>query len=114
MVFKKLGKPLHYQEVARSIPGALTQTVHNELIRDQRFVLVGRGIYALREWGYLPGQVKDVIAKILRERGPLSQREIVKRVLKQRLVKENTILLNLSNKKHFLRNAQGKYQIREI
>lgn len=114
LTFKKIGRPLHFQEVAKSIEGALVQTVHNELIKDSRFVLVGRGIYALKEWGYESGQVKEVIAKILRENGPLTQAEILERVLKQRMVKENTVLLNLSNKKIFLRTSQGKYIIREI
>jgi len=114
LVFKKMQKPLHFNEVAKSIEGALTQTVHNELIKDPRFVLVGRGVYALKEWGYEPGQVKDVISRILKTAGPLTQSEILERVFKQRLVKESTILLNLANKKYFLRNPQGKYQIREI
>ena len=88
----------------------LPQTVHNELIRDPRFILVGRGIYALKEWGYLPGQVRDIIVNILKEnKKPLSKDEIVKKVLSQRLVKENTILLNLQNKDYFSKNSQGKY-----
>jgi hypothetical protein len=111
LVLKKLSKPLHFREVAKFIENALSQTVHNELIKDPRFVLVGRGIYALREWGYEPGQVKDVIIKILKENGPLTKKEILERVLKQRLVKENTILLNLNNKKYFLKDSQGKYKI---
>lgn len=114
LVFKKIGKPLHFNKVAKLIDGALIQTVHNELIKDPRFVLVGRGIYALKEWGYEPGQVKDIIAKILKEDGPLTQDEILKRVSKQRLVKENTILLNLSNKRNFLRDSQGRYKVLEI
>ena len=115
IVFKKIGKPLHFAEVARLIEGSLVQTVHNELIKDPRFVLVGRGIYALEEWGYFPGQVKDVILKILKEEGkPLTKEEILEKVRKQRLVKENTVFLNLSNKKHFLRNSQGKYEVKEI
>ena len=114
LVFKKIGKPLHFNEVAELIDGALVQTVHNELIKDPRFVLVGRGVYALKEWGYEPGQVKDVITKVLKENGPLTQSEILKRVLKQRLVKENTVLLNLSNKKKFLRDPRGKYKALEV
>ncbi len=114
LVFKKLGKPLHFNEIAKLIDGSLIQTVHNELIKDPRFVLVGRGIYALKEWGYESGQVKDVIARILKGNSPLTQSEILEKVLKQRLVKENTILLNLSNKKIFLRNSQGKYKVLEI
>ncbi len=113
LVFKKTQKPLHFNQVAEFIDGALPQTVHNELIRDERFVLVGRGIYALREWGYEPGQVKDVISKILKKAGkPLTKEEILQEVLQQRLVKENTVLLNLSNKKYFLRASQG-YTVRK-
>ena len=114
LVFKKAGEPLHFSKVADLIEGSLVQTVHNELIRDPRFVLIGRGIYALSEWGYCPGQVKDVISKVLKEEGPLTKEEILEKVLRQRLVKENTILLNLSNKKHFLRDSQGKYKVLEI
>jgi len=115
LAFKKIGKPLHFTEVTKQINGALTQTVHNELIRDERFVLVGRGIYALSEWGYAPGQVKDVISMVLKEsKKPLTKEEVLGQVLKQRMVKENTILLNLSNKDYFSKNTQGKYTVREI
>ena len=114
LVFKKLKKPLHFNEIAGMIDGALSQTVHNELIKDSRFVLIGRGIYALKEWGYESGQVKDVISRVLKESGPLTQGEILEKVLKQRLVKENTILLNLSNKKNFLKDSEGRYKVSEI
>ena len=115
LVFKKENKPLHFSQVAKSIgANALIQTVHNELIRDKRFVLVGRGIYALADWGYKPGTVKDVISNILVEsNNPLSQEEILKKVSEQRIVKANTVLLNLSNKQRFLRNSQGKYLLRD-
>lgn len=112
IVFKKMGKPLHFTEVAKLIMGSHLQTVHNELIRDHRFVLVGRGIYALEEWGYEPGEVKEVITKILTEKGPLNKEEIFKNVFKQRMVKESTILLNLSNRKYFLRDSKGKYNLK--
>ena len=113
LVFKKTKRPLHFNRVAELIDTALPQTVHNELIRDERFVLVGRGIYALREWGYESGQVKDIIFKILKKAGkPLTKEEILKKVLEQRLVKENTVLLNLGNKKYFLKASQG-YTVRK-
>ncbi len=113
LVFKKEKRPLHFREVANLIgPDALPQTVHNELIKDQRFVLVGRGLYALKEWGYEEGDVKDVISKILRKvKKPLSKKEILSRVLKQRMVKENTVLINLQNRKHFIRKDDGRYQL---
>lgn len=111
LVFKKEVRPLHFRDAAKLIgPDALPQTVHNELIKDQRFVLVGRGTYALKEWGYEEGDVKDVILKILRKvKKPLSKKEILEKVSKQRLVKETTIFLNLGNKKYFLKTPKGKY-----
>jgi hypothetical protein len=110
LVFKKEKKPLHFREVASAINSALPQTVHNELIKDQRFTLVGRGLYALKEWGYEQGYVKDVILRVLKTaQKPLTKEEILEKVLKQRLVKENTILLNLSNKKYFNRTPEGFY-----
>ena len=121
LVFKREGKPLHFTEVAKKIgelpfssQKAHVATVHNELIKDQRFVLVGRGLYALREWGYEPGLVKDIILKILKKvKKPLSKEEILKEVLKQRLVKENTVLLNLQDRNIFLKDEKGRYKIRE-
>ncbi|HEX5447847.1 MAG TPA: sigma factor-like helix-turn-helix DNA-binding protein, partial [Candidatus Saccharimonadales bacterium] len=96
-------KPMHFNEIAKAIKTSnlkrkdvTTQAIHNELIKDKRFVLIGRGIYALKEWGYEKGTVADVIAQVLSEAGePLHRDEIVKRVLKSRFVKETTILLNL-------------------
>lgn len=114
LVLKETQKPLHFNEVAGLIEQALPQTVHNELIKDPRFVLVGRGIYALREWGYERGYVKDVISKVLKEsQRPLSKEEILDQVLKQRLVKSNTVILNLSNKKYFSKTSDGNYTVRE-
>ncbi|MEK7658870.1 MAG: HTH domain-containing protein [Patescibacteria group bacterium] len=123
LVFKKHGKPLHFTEVALFIdklgynqPEKKTypQTVHNELIKDQRFVLVGRGTYALSEWGYFPGTIKDIIVKVLSEKKEaLHKDEIVKQVLSQRFVAKNTVLMNLNNKKHFDKDLNGNYFLRK-
>jgi len=122
LVFKREEKPLHFAKLASMIeklpfPGPRkvhTATVHNELIKDPRFVLVGRGLYALKEWGYQAGIVKDIIVKTLKDsKKPLSKEEILKKVLEQRFVKENTVVLNLQDKSYFLRNLQGKYTIKQ-
>lgn len=95
------GKPIHYgllaEEISRLGAKDVTrQSVHNELIKNSDFVLVGRGIYALSEWGYAPGIVEEVIAAILIEAGePLPKEIIVERVLERRIVKPSTIVLNL-------------------
>jgi predicted Zn-ribbon and HTH transcriptional regulator len=110
LVLKEIGKPLHFTEIAKFIEKANVHTVHNELIKDPKFVLIGRGIYALAEWGYEKGQVKDIILKIFKEeKRPLTKDEIVEKVLKQRMVKKSTILTNLSDKKYFLRDEEGRY-----
>ncbi len=112
LILKKAQKPLHFREVASIMEGgANPQTTHNELIKDLRFVLVGRGVYALKEWGYTPGEVKEVIANILKKEGALLKDEIIVRVEEQRIVKKNTIVQNLSNKKYFIRTPDGKYTV---
>lgn len=110
------GSPLHFTEVAKRITElfgkkAHVATAHNELIKDPRFVLVGRGLYALSEWGYVEGIVRDVIKKILKEHGALSKDDIIDRVLKERYVKPNTILVNLQDDDHFERNPDGTYRL---
>jgi len=114
LFMRKHGSPMHFREVAGGIQKTLSrnahhQTVHNELIKDNRFVLVGRGLYALTEWGYQPGIVRNVIQSILKKHGSLSREDLIKRVLKERHVKENTILINLQNKKYFHKMQDGKY-----
>lgn len=123
LVFKKENKPLHFTKVAVLIDSlnynlpnkkTLPQTVHNELIKDSRFVLVGRGMYALREWGYNPGTVKDVIVQIMGEhKQPLTKDALVNKVLSQRIVAKNTVLMNMNDKKYFSRDDKGKYILRK-
>lgn len=114
LVMRKHGEPMHFREVAEAITKTfnrktLAATTHNELIKDPRFVLVGRGRYALKEWGYKPGIVRDVIAEILKESGPMTKDEIVDAVLKERFLKRNTILVNLHNTKYFKKTKDGRY-----
>ncbi len=114
IVLRQEEKPLHFTQVASFINGAIPQTVHNELIKDPRFVLVGRGLYALKEWGYEPGTVRDVIYREIKgSRKPLPKEEVVQKVLSQRKVKPNTVLLNLQNKKYFIKTPDGRYNIRK-
>lgn len=121
VVLRDNGKPLHFSEIAGAIKqsdfkrkNVTTQAIHNELIKDKRFVLIGRGIYALSEWGYRKGTVSDIIADILKKEGaPLTRDEIVRRVLKHRQVKETTILLNLQSKPEFKRVAKATYTLAE-
>jgi hypothetical protein len=116
LAVKKHGSPLHFREVATLIEKmfdrkAHVATTHNELIKDARFVLVGRGMYALREWGYTQGVVRDVVRETLRKNGPLSKDQIIEKVLKERHVKPGTIVVNLQNQKYFKRGKDGKFSL---
>lgn len=114
-------QPMHFNEISQAIKASnfkrrdvTTQAIHNELIKDDRFVLIGRGIYALKEWGYKKGTVADIIVEVLKKSNePLHRDEIVKRVLKKRQVKETTILLNLQGKQQFKRVAKATYALAE-
>ncbi len=116
IILKKVGRPMHFMEIANSIKEAgfdhknvTVQAVHNELIRYPQFVLVGRGLYALREWGYEPGTVADVIENILKQKGALSKKQIIEEVSKQRTVKVGTISLNLQKMPYFVRVGRAVY-----
>lgn len=120
LVLKHGGQPMHFREIATKIneanfdgKKAHAATIHNELILDNsRYVLIGRGIYALKEWGYKPGVVAEVIKEIIQNSiEPLTKQEIIKEVLQKRLVKESTIALALMNKKRFTKNADGTYKL---
>ncbi|KKW43707.1 MAG: RNA polymerase sigma factor [Parcubacteria group bacterium GW2011_GWB1_57_6] len=114
LAIKRHGAPMHFSAVAAAIGSLFSKkahiaTTHNELIKDPRFVLVGRGLYALTEWGYTPGVVRDVIRETLERTGPLKKDEIIKHVKKARFVKDNTILVNLNDSRYFKRLRDGRY-----
>jgi hypothetical protein len=118
LAVKRHGSPMHFKEVATVIRelfnhNAHVATTHNELIKDERFVLVGRGLYALTEWGYTAGVVKDVLREILAKEGPLTKDELIDRVRKERYVKDNTIVVNLQDANLFRRLANGAYTLTE-
>ncbi|MEK7612388.1 MAG: sigma factor-like helix-turn-helix DNA-binding protein [Patescibacteria group bacterium] len=119
LILKRENAPLHFTEIAKRIAEyrktkkTNTQTIHNELIKDNRFVLVGRGIYTLDEFGAIPGTAREIIAHILKKHGPLHSQEVVAKVKEQRILKDGTILINLQNKKHFSTLSDGRYSVRE-
>ncbi len=112
-------EPMHFSDIAKEIKesnfkrkNVTIQAIHNELIKDPRFVLIGRGIYALSTWGYKKGTIADIIRSILEKAGePLTREEIVKQVLRVRKVKETTILLNLQNKEVFKKVDKNSYTL---
>lgn len=117
LVMRRRGEPMHFTEVSKAINESFNKkanaaTSHNELIKDKRFVLVGRGIYALSDWGYTPGIVREVIAAILKKHGPMTRQEVMAAVKKERYVKENTVLVNLKNPKYFKEDKKtGKFSL---
>lgn len=119
-VLKKSREPMHFMDIANAITEHFgekvkTSTIHNELIRNSEFVLIGRGIYVLKEWGYKEGTVLDVILEIFKKAGsPLSTEEITERVLKIRQVKNTTIYMNLQNKKYIERVGRNLYQAKAV
>lgn len=121
LVLKHVKKPMHFTEIAQKINElgfdhkiAYPATVHNELILDEKYVLVGRGIYALSEWGYEPGVVSEVIRRVMERAGrPLSREEVVEKVLSQRMVGKSTVHLALMNKQHFMKRPDGLFVLTE-
>lgn len=120
IVLKREGKPLHFVDIANKIIESgfdkkivTIQAVHNELIRYEQFVLVGRGLYALKEFGYRKGTVTEIIEDLLRKTSPLTKQEIMEGVLLQRHVKKGTISLNLQKNPQFVRVGRAVYKLNE-
>ena len=119
VILESKKEPMHFSDIANEIKNSnfkrknvTVQAIHNELIKDPRFILIGRGIYALSTWGYKKGTISDIITSVLEKSDkPLTKEEIVKQVLKTRKVKETTILLNLQNKKLFKKIDKNSYTL---
>jgi len=104
LIMKNLEKPLHFKKIAEEINKmnfdkkvAHPATIHNELILDDDYILVGRGIYALKNWGYESGKVSDVVERVLKQKGPISKKELIAEVSKRKIVKDTTINLAIVN-----------------
>ncbi len=119
LVLKKAQKPLHFSQITteinkiRKTKKVNPQTIHNELIKDKRFVLVGRGMYGLEEFNILAGTAREVLSHLLKKHGPMHGRDIIQLALTHRPFKEKTLLINLQNKNWFKRMDEGKYTIRK-
>lgn len=120
-ILRREKKPLHFRKLTELIRDAQfdskrinVEAVHNELIRNPHFILIGRGIYALDEWGFEDGTVAEVMERLLADGKPRSREEIAKAVLKERHVKSTTIYLNLKNKSHFARVGRDKYTLSRL
>ena len=118
LIMKNIEKPLHVREIAEEINKmgfdnkiAHPATIHNELILDDKYILVGRGIYALKKWDYEPGKVSEVVEKILKERGPMDKKNLINEVAKKKIVKKTTINLAIINNKNIKKNKEGKYYL---
>jgi len=119
LILSNVQKPLHFEDLTKLIneagfdneKQARSTTVHNELIKDPEFILIGRGLYALSDWGYEPGTVKDVLVKIMKKTGPKTYRDLVEEMKKHRIVKDATILINLQDKKLFKKLPDGRYAL---
>lgn len=120
LVMKKFNRPMHFKEITEEINKmcfdkkiAHPATIHNELILDDKYVLVGRGIYALKKWGYEAGKVSEVVEKTLRELGPVTKEELLAKVLEKKMVKRTTINLAIANNKNIKKGKDGKYYFQE-
>lgn len=120
LVMKKFNKPMHFREITEEINKmgfdkkiAHPATIHNELILDDKYILVGRGMYALKKWGYESGKVSEVVERILKENGPLTKQELLEKVLAKKLVKKTTVNLAITNNPKIKKNKYGKYELQE-
>jgi len=68
------------------------ETIHNELIRRDSFILAGRGFYALKDWGYSDKTVRDLILEYLsKNKKPVKKDEVIKYVLSKKIVKPKVV-----------------------
>jgi len=119
IILKKEGHPLHFSKIIEYVLNKFeskkivtTQAIHNELIRQEEFVLVGRGLYGIKEWGLIAGTVCDVIKSVFEENSfePMKRQDIINKVLEKREIRIGTISLNLQKYPFFKRVGRAVYE----
>ncbi|MFH1175668.1 MAG: sigma factor-like helix-turn-helix DNA-binding protein [bacterium] len=120
LVMSQCRQPMHFRKITEKInevdfkngKKAFSQTVHNELIKDDRFVLVGRGVYSLRNDESESDKVKKNIVEILKASNkPMSKGEIIEEILKKGDARRNTIAISLQDSKIFKKTKENKYTL---
>lgn len=114
VVLREAGEPLHFNEIAGRVSRIKGEechrgSCHNELVRRGEFILVGRGLYALESMGYRPGTIADIIVAGMKEQGPMTQKEVIEYVSKERHVKAQSIVLTLGKKGLFTKDERSRY-----
>ena len=121
-VFRIHGKPLHYQDAAAMVteyfPGKAVKitTAHNELVKSNDvFVNVWLWLYSLKERWVIGGTVLEILTRILKKAArPMSTKEIMQNILKEKMIAPNTVLLNLHKHKDvFVKNDKWMYSLAE-
>ncbi len=110
-ILKLENKPLHYLEIYRKlnqlqkiedelIPISWRKNyrpnlIKNELIRNDFFSFLGKGVYGLQEWGLTPGSAKDLILEFLKKKKIIHQEELWHLISSLRPIKKNSFLIYL-------------------
>ncbi len=119
LVMLHLNEPMHFRVITDKINGAnfggrqaFSQTVHNELIKDDRFELMGRGIYALRKNKSESDLIKNGLVKILKDaKQPISKDEIIQKISSIKNVKKSSVSIALQDSKIFKKTKENKYTL---
>jgi hypothetical protein len=75
-------------------------SIRNELIKHQEFVLVKRGTYGLRKWGLIPGTAKELLHHILKERKKISKEKLWQILSSQKQIKKSSFYIYLKQSKN--------------
>lgn len=124
LILKSENRPLHFSEIHKKI-NQITQiedeflhpiwkkpysleSIKNELIKNSDFVFVGRGTYALKEWGFEEGKIFDVLKNFILKNKEVSFQKVYEFINSQKIVKPSTLSIYLYRmQKQGLINIEG-------
>ena len=114
-------KALHYEKIAKKVKDTFwlksvkIPTIHNKLVKWKDFINVWMWTYWLKQWWYKWENTIEAIINILKfHKRPMKISEITKEVLKERVIREITVLIVLQkNKDVFKRVWKWLYKLKE-
>lgn len=117
LVLKVKGRPLHFRDIYHQLKEFQTlkdeflshhwhkdynqESIHNQLIFDPEIVLAGRGIYALKEWGYFDGDTLLLMRQLVKTAKRIHKEQLWEAVQKQKLISRTTFEIYLRRKEVF-------------
>ncbi|MCL4358435.1 MAG: hypothetical protein M1505_01180 [Patescibacteria group bacterium] len=121
LIFEMEGQPLHFKTIHHKLNQFLdfkddflsdhwrkdysVESIHNQMILDPEVVLAGRGIYALKRWGYYNGETIELLKELVSRARRIEKEKLWCEVQKAKMISRTTFEIYIRRRDLFKLNG---------